>query len=167
MITNFPKAIYVLSGDPMHYSHLNTKRTAEKQLGMEVSLLIGINKLKNNGLFTIEERKEIAKFYVESEEIIYTSETKEDLGVYILNAEKIVRGFRDENDKKYLYMLVDHYGFKEQLHKLFPVQVPYILQQISSSNLKQSILDGTYNQKKMHWVPDSVYKILQKKLQKK
>ena len=55
--------VYLASINPMHYSHLNTWTEARKQLGREVYLCICQNNLKSTGLFSLEERKNIARKY--------------------------------------------------------------------------------------------------------
>lgn len=164
-IKRFPEAIYIVSGDPIHYSHVNTKLRAENILGMKVSLVIGLNGLKDKGLFTLSERKEIAQLYFPNESI-YLAEGKDEIISFVENADKIIRGIRNESDYQYIYDLVKYYQCDNQIikDKLVPVEVPEYLKEISSSKLKAMILDNSYNPNFKFWVNDQVFEILQKKL---
>ena len=103
------KNVYLASLNPMHFSHRNTFLEAERQLNQKVFLCICQNALKDGGLFTLEERVEIAhKFYgIPREQIIMLSKKEEIISV-IKNSTKIIRGIRSEKDLVEVKKLVEH-----------------------------------------------------------
>ncbi len=158
------KNVYIASVNPMHFSHRNTLKEAEKKLGEKVYLCIGQNALKNGGLFSLEERAYIANhFYgipMEQIKLLPTRDTALDV---IKNAQNIVRGIRNEKDLLELQKLAEHYGVNEESSKLFPIIVPYKMKEISSSLLIKKIISGEYNPTDQ-WIPESLLLLIKEKL---
>ena len=132
---NYPKNVYVASVDPMHFSHLNTKRTAEEIIGETVNLIICQNELKEECLFSLEERREIAKLYLNNEHI-FLARNREEIKKFLLKAKKVVRGIRNNKDIEYTKKLAKHYDVENLWTKLILIPVPDEYKKISSSRLK-------------------------------
>ena len=137
----YPKNIYVASVDPMHYSHLNTLKLAEQQLDEKVFLVICQNELKTGNLFTLHERKEIARIYLPNEKI-YIAKNYREVRLFLYNARRIVRGIRNQNDIEYMEKLGDFYSVKELKDKLYLVDVPKEYKDFSSTKLKRLVIGG-------------------------
>lgn len=141
----FPKNIYVVSVDPMHYSHLNTLLTAEKEINEKVSLVICRNELKTGGMFTLEERKEIASSYMDPTDV-YLAHDYMEVREFLSSSERVIRGIRSNHDYEYIKKLGSFYKVEDMEHKLYLVRVPSDLKNISSSNIKRLIGEGQIEQ---------------------
>lgn len=160
----YPRNIYVASVDPMHFSHLNTMKTAEKMLGQGVNLVICKNDLKEEGLFSLEERKEIAKLYVGGglNGQVFCADKFEEIRAFLFNAEKVVRGVREESDSEYILKLAKYYNVESLESKLVLVSVPDGYKAISSTNIKESIRKGEIDQIREFVHKEVIGKIMKK-----
>ena len=148
----------------MHFSHWNTYKKAQQQLNEEIYLCIGQNALKNDGLFSLEERMYIANyFYGIPKKYIILLPNKEIILETIKNAKKIIRGIRSEKDLKELEILVKYYDVGGSLDKLFPICVPKEMQDISSSKLIENIKTGIYKPEN-NWIPIELLSLIKQKL---
>ncbi len=125
----------------MHYSHLNTLKLAEQQLDEKVFLVICQNELKIGNLFTLHERKEIARIYLPNEKI-YIAKNYREVRLFLYNACRIVRGIRNQNDVEYIEKLGDFYSVKELKDRLYLVDVPKEYKDFSSTKLKRLVIGG-------------------------
>ncbi len=137
----YPKNIYVASVDPMHFSHLNTKKLAEKELGEKVYLVICQNELKNNSTFSLEERRRMAMGYLGDEEI-YLAKGYAEIRKFFFYAKRVIRGFRDDSDFDYIKRLAKFYDVGNMEDKLCLISVPERLKNISSSKIKKLVRGG-------------------------
>ncbi len=138
--------VYVASLDPMHYSHLSTLRTAECELRENVSLLIGQNGLKNEGMFTLEERRSIVRqiFHVQNE-VILASNFDEIIGV-LRGAKRIIRGIRSSEDLSELKRLLTFYNVLDLSERLYLMDVPDKYKGVSSTKLKDLVGKRLYKE---------------------
>lgn len=134
----YPQNIYVASVDPMHFSHLNTIKLAKKELG-GVSLVICKNNLKSDGLFSLDERITIAKSYLGNNDEVYCAENYNEVRKFLLSAERIVRGIRDNLDIEYIRQLAELYQVEYLEDKLFLVKVPESFIGFSSTRIKELV----------------------------
>lgn len=158
----YPRNIYVASVDPMHFSHLNTMKTAEKMLGQSVNLVICKNDLKEGGFFSLKERKEIAKLYLGQNEQVFVTDNFEEIRTFLFNAEKVVRGIREESDLEYIAKLGKYYNVESLKSKLILIPVPDDYRAISSTNIKEFVRKGDINR-----VRGCVHEEIIKKIQSK
>lgn len=157
----FPKNIYVVSVDPMHYSHLNTLLTAEKEINENVSLVICSNDLKTGGMFSLEERREIAASYVEPKDIFLAHDYVE-IRKFLSSAERVIRGIRNNQDYEYIKKLGSFYKVEDMKHKLCLIQVPKKFEGVSSSNIKQLIREGQAEQARRYCNAVTLQKVREK-----
>lgn len=158
----YPQFIYLLSADPLHYGHINTKRLAQDELGFPINLVICQNDLKTSSLFSLEERKNIAQKYLPDEQI-FTASNKIEIIKFISNAQKIVRGVRKELDIIDIDRYAKHYGVEKESHKLILIPVPDNFKHISSSHLKSSVLEEKVGEVET-WAPMWLIELVNKKL---
>jgi len=153
----YPENIYATSVDPMHYSHLNTLKLAEKTLGEKVTLLICKNDLKTNQLFSIEEREKIAKLFLPSDQIA-TAQNYNEIKAYLLNAKKIIRGIRNSEDIQYTHKLAKYYQVDQHAYyeKLLQILVPLQYKKMSSSELKRLVENGDFLEAEKITLPEII-----------
>ncbi len=157
------KNVYLASLDPMHFSHWNTWKEAEKLLQEKVFLCICQNSLKDQGRFTLNERADFANkfFNVPKEQIVILSK-KESIVSAIKNATNIIRGIRSEKDIIEIQKLVEHYGVLEDCKKLIAINVPENLKIISSSALIEKIKVNNYNPNE-NWIPKEMFNLIKER----
>lgn len=158
------KNVYIASVNPMLFSHLDTYNEAQKKLNEKIFLCIGRDSLKSEGLFSLEERADIAhNFYgIPKQDIILLS-NEGIIREIIKNSAKIVRGIRSWKDLVELKTLIEYYGVTEDTKKLFPIHVPKEMRDISSSLLIQKIMDDEYKQED-NWIPAGLHSLIKEKL---
>jgi phosphopantetheine adenylyltransferase len=155
--------IYLASVNPMHYSHLHTYKKACEIHGI-VFLCIVQNELKSQGLFSVEERSQIAsEYYGIPSSRIKILHNRNEVITAIRKSEKIIRGIRGEKDILEIQKLVGHYGVEEDFNKLSQILVPDELKEISSSKLIERIKNNTYVVSD-NWIPESLYYVMRNRL---
>jgi len=162
----FPNNIYPISGDPMHFSHNNTFWQAHSFLGQNISLLLCNNDLKDEGMFSLEERKGIASLYVPVKKI-FVARNREEIRDFLINANHIVRGIRSEADMSYVKRLGVHYDILDLEEKLIPIVVSDAYKNMSSSKLKTLVKENDIEKAKALALPEVVIQIQEKYLAKK
>jgi len=156
--------IYIASLNPMHFSHLNTWERAQEILGSKVFLCIGQNMAKTSGLFSLEERAEIAiKYYNIPIGQVVLLYNQEEIISAILNAKRIVRGIRNEKDWLELRQLVELYNVKDQERKILDILVPPDLVNISSRKLIEKISNHSYRRED-NWIPGELINVIYNKI---
>lgn len=163
------KNVYLVSLNPMHYSHLHTWVEAQKKLNEKLFLCICQNMLKTTGLYNIEERAEIAcKYYnIPSKQIVLLFDKNQIVNT-IKNAQVIVRGIREEKDLLEIIKLCEHYNIdlSNNAQKLLSIEVPKEMKEISSSNLIARIKSSTYMLED-NWIPEKLFFLIKEKIHKK
>ena len=158
------KNIYLASVNPMYFSHLNTFLEAQRELGEMVYFCICHNPTKNTGVFSLEERVDIAhRFYAIPTEQIVILKNKDDIISAIRSSQVIVRGIRSEADMIEIRKLIEHFGVTEDFGKGLLITVPENMKQISSSRLVEKIRNGDYKLDD-NWVPPKLVQIIKDKL---
>jgi hypothetical protein len=135
--------------------------TAEK-IHDPISLLICQNLDKDAGLFSLEERKEIAQLYVPSTNI-YIAHTLAELEEYCGRAITIIRGYRNRRELDETMRAARIHGVEKFRYKLKLYKVPKKLTPISSSRLKDLVLSNHYNSA-INWAPEAVINEIRAKL---
>jgi phosphopantetheine adenylyltransferase len=161
MSNSFPRIILPISADPMHFGHINIKNIAENQIGEKVYFLICRNYNKNKGLFSVEERVDIAKLYCPEEKIFF-SEDKKEIGDYLSDAKIIVKGFRSLKEYEDFLNLSNIYNVDCDCFrsKILYVKVPDDF--CSSLNIKNFVKAGKINLVESFVLPDVIKKIERK-----
>lgn len=158
------KNIYLASVNPMHFSHLNTFLEAQKKLGEVVYFCICHNLTKKEGIFSLEERADIAhRFYDVPIEQIVILPDKDAIVSAIRNSQVIIRGIRSEADIAEVKKLVEHYGVQGDFDKGLLITVPDSMKQISSSRLIEKIKLGEYKTDD-NWIPPELLSTIKEKL---
>ncbi|MHA2092182.1 MAG: hypothetical protein ACW98K_15120 [Candidatus Kariarchaeaceae archaeon] len=158
-----PKYIFLSSADPLHYSHLNTMKKAEIQYDVEVSLVICWNEMKKTGMFTLREREEISKIYLDPSRV-FTAPNREAIVSYISQAKIIFRGTRNVEDVHYIDKLASYYDAREFLFKFKYIQIPRAYQTISSTRLKELVREDRIEEA-TRWAPKVVIDRIEQKIQ--
>jgi len=159
--------IYLLSGNPVHLSHINTWETAKTILEEDVYFCLCQNDLKDGGLFYLEERKKILiNFYNVPENKILLLKNREDIFNEIKDSKSIIRGIRDIEDIFEIEKLAEYYNAEKYFTKLVKIKVPDHLKNISSSKLINLIKKNEY-EKSMNWVPEQLFLLIKRKLKEK
>lgn len=133
--------VFPMSIDPMHYAHLYAKQTAERALGARVNILLAQNAAKDEGIFTLDERADLAHHYLEPDERVLIIRSRAELIRIYDGATKIVRGYRNAADLEELKDMVKLYGFERYNPKLLLVDNS-AHSGISSTNLKKLVAEG-------------------------
>lgn len=158
------KNIYLLSGNPVHFSHINTWKTAQILLEDDVYFCLCQNDLKKKGLFSLEERRGILiNFYQIPEEKIILLKDKKEIINEIQKSKFIIRGIKDATSIIEIEKLAKHYNAEKYFNKLVRIKVPDYLKDISSSKLINLIQKNEYK-KSMNWVPENLIKLIKDKL---
>ncbi|MFA5888310.1 MAG: pantetheine-phosphate adenylyltransferase [Candidatus Nanoarchaeia archaeon] len=137
-------AIFPLTGDPMHYGHMEILRGASR-VSDKVYLALGINPEKEGKhLFTEEERIELARNAVEylglkNIEVETFSGWLADYAKQ-KNVNILVRGARNEKDLKYETMAAEYHA----KHGIETILIPTYgnISMISSTKLKDEVRQG-------------------------
>ena len=158
------KYIYLASVNPMHYSHFNTWKMAEDILGDKVFLGIVQSLAKNRGLFSLSERAAIARKYfgIPNEQIVILPRA-DDVIKIVAQAEKVIRGIRNESDRLEALKLAKIYGLCNQEKKLLEISVPEPFRLISSTQLIDKISRGDYYQE-MNWIPEELIPVIRERI---
>jgi phosphopantetheine adenylyltransferase len=160
--TTFPQAAFFASADPMHGGHKNTINLASNVLKLDVALVIGHNVRKEEGVFTLDERRQIAKHFL-PDHLIYVAKDLESLKQFLIQAEYVVVGIRDQRDRDDTEKLSAIYQLQELRHKLVFIDVPEDLSFVSSTYLKELVrMGGIADASK--WLPTLVVEMLSQKL---
>ena len=148
----------------MHNSHLYTFNEAKKLLDEKVFLYICQNGLKDSGMFTLLERREIAhQFYGIPYEDIVILDSYEAIRNAIEGATWIVRGVRSLNDYEEISRLIVFYDIEDFRSKLVTINIPMELREISSSRLISRIKEGD-KFGVVSWASLQVVQLIQEKL---
>lgn len=146
-------AIYPLSADPIHHGHVYTLRyAAESGFFDKIYFAIGVNPFKKT-LFSINERKNLAKRVLDAENLGDKVEIISYEGLLRNYAKKngidyVVRGYRDGKDAEYeaeLAIFNSEYGLKTWV-----VPPTKGSQGISSSMVKAAVSEFAFVHKEVH-----------------
>lgn len=130
----------------------------------EVYFCLCQNDLKDEGLFSLEERRKILiEFYNVPKNKIVLLKNKEEIQVTVFNCEKIIRGIRSFQDIEEIEKLAEAYKLQEHLKQVIIIEVPDSKKMISSSKLIELIKNGKYNPK-MNWVPKKLINLIKNKI---
>lgn len=114
---------------------------AEKEMNERVSLVICSNGLKTWGMFSLEERKEIASSYMDPKNI-YLAHDYMEIKKFLAMSRRVIRGIRNNQDYEYIEKLGSFYKVEDMEPKLYLIKVPDKFKKISSSNIKRLVRGG-------------------------
>ena len=138
----YPTNIHMISGDPIHYGHKKTIELAEQRIGVRPTLVICANALKDSGMFSLEERKELAHILLPKHEI-HTVDSDDQVRQYIHRAERVIRGIRNEHDREYMKKLIAYYGVMAEMNqKAVLIELPENHRAISSAKTKEFVKEN-------------------------
>jgi phosphopantetheine adenylyltransferase len=129
-----------------------------------VTLIICDNGLKEDPLFSLEERLDIV-LGVYGVTRAYVAHDRHSIEGYIRGSRTIIRGVRDDEDITYISRLVRYYGVEDQVDKLLIIQVPQPLLKVSSTKLKQLVAEGDIF-RALEYAPSEVISRIQEKMRR-
>lgn len=163
METKHPQFIMPGSFDPMHNSHFATFMKAKKKYP-ELCILICQNENKEKGLFSLEERAELARIYLPSEHILIAHSNTE-IFEYASRAEKIIRGYRNKDEIVELRNTAIKHGVMEFKDKLELFKIPSEFCIVSSSRLK-SLIERHQPVQYLDWTKPEIMQKLREKFER-
>ena len=129
------RILYLGSFDPAHMGHYNTYLNAKRHFGEPIEVCVCINDLKGSGVFTPEERLQIARSIFRDAKVgVYVG--KDAIKELILSADAFVRGYNDEADKSYAVKLSKYYGVSDLVDKVHFLKIDDEYADMSSTNIK-------------------------------
>ncbi|MBU0667666.1 hypothetical protein KJ951_03585 [Patescibacteria group bacterium] len=146
------------SADPMHYGHKAVMDEGERILGEPVTLVVVRNPFKPAGLFSHEERIQIARLYLPEPRVILSATDDDTIRRALHESKRIVRGWRSEETEVEDEAIMLRYGLTDWRSK-----VVYIHKgDPSSASLKELVAGGKFEEACLISLPEVVEMVRRK-----